>query len=185
MKSGLFTIFIILILVGCHARSSLRKYASVLQPKLSYDTSRQTIIAYDKAGHFFDDYGYTIGNFNQQDLKTIDSLLIEAVLSHNNEQNEQKLPHRMIDFVSGKYREQLVALTGTTKRTGKVKGMNVTWGRKGVNYAWVNCFCSRSRKVDKYWKTEIISVDDGGPCFFNLMIDLTNKKYFDMDVNGR
>lgn len=156
------------------------------QHELEFDTTRQTIITYDEAGYLLDDYGYERGQFIQQDFLVIDSLITIAVLSHNQEHSELKLPHRIINLDEDNYRQQLVALTGTSKKKGKVKGMTITWGQKGVRYAWVNCFCSYGpSKRDSYWRTVFIQVDDGGKCYFNLMIDLTNKQYFDMEVNGR
>lgn len=48
---------------------------------------------------------------------------------------------------------------------------------------WVNCFCDASWATN--WDTEILQVFDGGNCFFNLKIDLTTKRYFDVIVNGQ
>jgi hypothetical protein len=52
---------------------------------------------------------------------------------------------------------------------------------KGEKEIWINFFCN-----DWYmdWKKEIIIVKDGGDCFFNLKINLTTRKYYDLMING-
>jgi hypothetical protein len=51
---------------------------------------------------------------------------------------------------------------------------------KGEKEVWVNCFC----EADQNWRNEIVIVEDGGNCFFNLKINLTNKTYSRISVNG-
>jgi hypothetical protein len=63
-----------------------------------------------------------------------------------------------------KYKRQIIAVTND----------------KGEKEVWVNCFCINA----DYWKKEIVTVFDGGQCFFNLKINLTTKKYYDFNVNG-
>ncbi len=46
----------------------------------------------------------------------------------------------------------------------------------------MNSFCTT---LDNRWKTEFILVDDGGNCFFNFKINLTTKKYYELNVNGK
>jgi hypothetical protein len=52
---------------------------------------------------------------------------------------------------------------------------------KGEKVVWVNCFCS---KWDRNWKKELIRVEDGGSCYFNVTINLVTGKYDDLRVNG-
>ncbi len=54
----------------------------------------------------------------------------------------------------------------------------------GDKIIWVNCFCSSESENMKNWKKEIILVADGGNCFFNVKINLKNKAYYDLLVNG-
>ena len=51
---------------------------------------------------------------------------------------------------------------------------------KNQKCVWVNCFCDEI----EYWKKDIVLVDDGGTCYFNLKINLDKGKYFDFAVNG-
>ncbi|OQP66504.1 hypothetical protein A3860_13545 [Niastella vici] len=51
---------------------------------------------------------------------------------------------------------------------------------KGEKVVWVNCFCGTSRN----WKKDLIVVNDGGSCYFNVTINLTSHKYENLIVNG-
>ena len=50
-----------------------------------------------------------------------------------------------------------------------------------TNVVWVNSFCD---KDEPNWRKEIVSVKDGGHCFFNFKIDLKTLTFFDLFVNG-
>lgn len=54
----------------------------------------------------------------------------------------------------------------------------------GHQVIWINCFCSTLDPKDSSWKTQVYGVDDGGDCYFSVKIDLTEKKYFDLVING-
>jgi hypothetical protein len=54
---------------------------------------------------------------------------------------------------------------------------------KGEKVVWVNCFCDDG-SAKKYWAQEVVVVRDGGNCFFNLKINLTKGRYYDLMVNG-
>lgn len=51
---------------------------------------------------------------------------------------------------------------------------------KGDKEVWVNCFCAD----ESYWRTQVVSVDDGGNCYFNVKINLTKSLCYDLMVNG-
>ena len=53
---------------------------------------------------------------------------------------------------------------------------------RGEKEVWVNSFCTRPEGPE--WKKEIILVNDGGSCYFNLTINLTKKTFKDFQVNG-
>ena len=102
------------------------------------------------------------------DLKLIDDLLNEAVNDFNETQEKrQKDGDTFGSFIDlKKYKRQYIPQEN----------------KNGTREVWVNCFC-RSHD-DKKWQNELVMVRDGGNCFFNLKIDLTNKKYFEFSVNG-
>jgi hypothetical protein len=47
---------------------------------------------------------------------------------------------------------------------------------------WIYCFCASEKTL--HWKEYFVSAMDGGDCFFNLKLNLTNKTAFDVKVNG-
>jgi hypothetical protein len=49
---------------------------------------------------------------------------------------------------------------------------------------WINALCRNSNSYDDKWKKSIIRVKDGGSCYFNLYINLTEKSYENFIVNG-
>jgi hypothetical protein len=56
---------------------------------------------------------------------------------------------------------------------------------KGELEVWVNCFCPLFFSFD--WRNRIFSrdmVDDGGSCFFDLIINLHTLQYYHFGMNG-
>lgn len=53
---------------------------------------------------------------------------------------------------------------------------------KGEKEIWINFFCDDLG--NETWKVDLVVVDDGGNCFFNLKVNLTNKSYSELSVNG-
>ncbi len=52
---------------------------------------------------------------------------------------------------------------------------------------WISCFCKdffTYSEDPQRWRTEIIQIDDGGNCVFNLKINITKRTYYDFYVNG-
>ena len=64
------------------------------------------------------------------------------------------------------YKRQLVAVTNA----------------KGEKTVWINCFCRDDNQAS--WRQHIVSVDDGGNCYFNIKLNLTRRTWYDMMVNG-
>jgi len=49
---------------------------------------------------------------------------------------------------------------------------------------WINCFCSDLDNEFLDWRKSIVIVSDGGSCFFNLIINLSNHSFSNLQVNG-
>ena len=54
----------------------------------------------------------------------------------------------------------------------------------GEKIIYINCFCYAIDEYFKKWKTDLIVVDDGGNCFFNVKANLSKKEYYELMVNG-
>ena len=132
---------------------------------IKIDTSKTAIIPFDKKGYYPFDNSFKPASLTQDEIISIDSLLIACIKDYNNSLDKD---HKewSIDLKKYNYRKQLIVVTN----------------KKGEKEVWVNCFCDTWGN-DK-WKTEIMMVDDGGNCYFNFKINLTNKKFYDLGVNG-
>lgn len=132
---------------------------------IKIDTSKTAIVPIDPKAIFLDSTLIQLA-LTQEELKTIDSLLIACVNDYNSHQGKDGKQLK-IDLNKYNYRKQLLV--------GKSK--------EGDKKVWVNCFCQTWSKVN--WRTEIIRVNDGGDCYFNFVIDLTSKKFHDLRVNEK
>jgi hypothetical protein len=90
------------------------------------------------------------------DLKTIIELYKKCVHENN------------IDTSHFHYRRQYVPFIDTD----------------GHRKVWINCFCSDFNFSYPFWKKSIVLVDDGGSCFFNVVINLTDNSFTNFEVNG-
>ncbi|MBC7495268.1 MAG: hypothetical protein H7221_09695 [Flavobacterium sp.] len=132
---------------------------------IQFDTLKTAIILFDKKGNYPFDNSYKPTTLTQNDIKIVDSLLIVCLTKYNNSLNDDDKELR-IDLKKYNYRKQLI----------------VVINKKGEKEVWVNCLCHNWD--NSKWKTEIIVVDDGGNCYFNLKINLTTKRFYNLSVNG-
>jgi hypothetical protein len=94
-------------------------------------------------------------DLKNEDLRLIDSILVSI--------GSQKISTRMDNY----YRQCLSVINS-----------------KNEIEVWVNCFCKNSMIKKEEAQHRIINVDDGGKCFFNIKINLSTKKYYDLFING-
>jgi len=157
------------------SKPTLQKSVSLQRPNadtMTVDTSR---IALLPSNDLFPFEGAQKASLNTQELKLIESILFEAIQTYNVERAKQfaqyktKYPNDALDKKQflidlAEYKRQYIAVVN----------------KQGQKEVWINCFCTD----DFAWKREIVTVLDGGKCFFNLKINLTQKQYFDFAVNG-
>ena len=56
---------------------------------------------------------------------------------------------------------------------------------KGEKEVYVNCFCRNDNSsFGREWRTKLLLIDGGGTCFFSIKINLTQKKSYELMVNG-
>lgn len=87
----------------------------------------------------------------------------ETNIEHLNQSN--KMP--VIDKKLNKYIRQYVGFINS-------KGEKIIW----INFIWKNYFS------DSDYKNDIIFVKDGGSYYWNIKVDVNNKKLYDLRVNG-
>jgi hypothetical protein len=143
------------------------------------DTNSITIIPFDTTLYWIFKNAKQ-AQLNNKDLETIDKLLTQCINEDNliqrkrYEQLSNQFPnnnYKLSDFVINlnNYKKQLIPITNA----------------KGEKEVYINCFCvSRNNNWNNNWKTDLIMVDDGGNCFFQLKVNINQKKYYDLMVNG-
>jgi len=127
-----------------------------------YDTSKVIVFDYPAPGAFLFDSAYRSTVLTKTDFLNIEKLLTLCITKYNRRQKSWK----RIDLRG--YVRQIVPVINS----------------KGEKIVWINCLCLYGGE-NKEWRNGIITADDGGKCYFNLKINLTNKLYFDLMVNGQ
>ena len=140
---------------------------------LLYDSSRIAILPFDTSKTWVPKNSISI-KLRQNDIKVIDSLLESAVKNYNSTINlsaayaevpkDFRQPKYFLIDVKD-YRRQYLAFIDNNNQ----------------KFVLVNCFCDQP---SPNWKHYMRSVKDGGKCYFNLIINLTTRNYFDFYVNG-
>jgi hypothetical protein len=93
-------------------------------------------------------------NLSANEIKTLDSILVRCVTDYN----------LKIDIK--KYNRQYIpALTSNNEKI-----------------VYINSLCHIPN--NDYWKKELMTVKDGGECYFQLKVNLNKRTYYDMNVNG-
>lgn len=137
---------------------------------LNTDDFTYTVIRFDKS------YTWIFKNAEPSDLtveeiKETERLLLTCIEEYNREpyplkaHPEYKLDKNKFIIDLTQYKKQFIPVLN----------------RKGEKEVWVNCFCEDNFND---WKQQIVKVQDGGKCFFNVKINLMTKECYGLRVNG-
>lgn len=102
-----------------------------------------------------------ISNLSQLELTQLEHLIQTKITEHNNRTNKQKTIN------SNDYFRQYIVIENN----------------RGEKEVWINFLCEVGQ--GDQWKEEVIIVDDGGECYFNIIINLTKKTIIRFIINGR
>lgn len=185
MKKHCITISLLFLLILCTVSCRIKDKVQDLSitSKILYggsdlvgmavDSSAIAILPYDNTEMMF--YSKFI-ECKPSDLTITDLEIIEFLLAdyigqynvtieerYNNASEPEKDLYQSIDLK--KYKRQYIAVVDN----------------RNERRVWINCFCSFGN-ID--WHKNVISVMDGGNCFFNLYINLDTRTCYDMTVNG-
>jgi hypothetical protein len=103
------------------------------------------------------------GNAKAIDLTNTDLDIIDSLINIGIKQN-----HKKIHFLPNDYYKQCVAILNA----------------QNEKEVWINFLCKKAG-FSKNFRYYVIHVDDGGDCFLSLKINLNNKLYYNLGVNGR
>lgn len=147
--------------------SNLKRYQNVVSAIKSFALKHKknaksvadnsVVIDYDPSKHkyIFESGGFV--KLNNLELDELENYIEKAVDKYNQNNGEK------INDLS-KYKRQFIIVTDKNKD----------------RIVWANLFCSEF----KSWKKSVVVVDDGGNCYFNLYINLTQRSFEPLNVNG-
>jgi hypothetical protein len=116
-------------------------------------------------------------SLSDSDFVTIDEVLSVCIDKYNREQTiEYKKMVKKFPQNDFQLKDFIINLKMYYRQYIVVKNL------KGEKEVWVNCFCT-VQNMD-YWKKQVVFVDDGGNCFFNVRINLSKRTFTDFIVNG-
>src|SRR5688572_21668365 len=170
------TVLAFIITIGCTSCEQAKTHNQKnLDQPIQADTSLFAILPFDTTQHWFFKDGQPTG-LSSKELSRIEHILKKCISDYNPEQEkrieeinkehpEYKLnkDHFIIDL--SKYKRQYVPVLNA----------------KGEKEVWINCFCNT---WNSDWKKNVIFVHDGGNCYFNVKVNLTTGKYYELIVNG-
>jgi hypothetical protein len=161
--------FLVLIIICSYLLiSCIRKHSatsSTIGDKNISDTSNFVVIPLDSVGFRMFDTLYKPTELSLTELETLDSLIKIFAKDNEGSLSTDKVGHSKLDLSKRTYKRQYVPAMAPN-------------GQKKV---WVNCLCSNSVED---WRHKVIIVKDGGPCYFNVLINLSDKSYSYFFVNG-
>ncbi|MEO7214099.1 hypothetical protein [Mucilaginibacter sp.] len=153
----------IVLLASFFSFTQPKAVALTQQPKTdtpAIDTSRYAVLPFNKGrdGFIFSK------NFEPATISAKEIQMIEKIISVTTTEHNKQSKSRISN--PGKYYKQIIAVTNL----------------KGEKEVWVNCFCTAYEK--RHWRKGVVLVLDGGPCFFNIKINLSNNTVMSLAVNG-
>jgi hypothetical protein len=147
-------------------------------PLVSADTVDYAVLPSDSSSHLITGFPRNLetATLNAADQRLMDSLMQVLVADYNNKLLSQKpkaadttaLAPSPIDLKD--YKKQYIAVINA----------------KGEKEVWANCFCKAIEKRIEFvdWKKIPVKVIDGGNCFFNVKLNLAQRKAYDLKVNS-
>jgi hypothetical protein len=191
IKCGNCSILIFIIISFCCCGQ--KKTNTVVQePNIADfpDTTKIAILPYDTINcrWFFKDCSQA--ELTYEDFVTIESILKECIATYNMEEEAHfkemcnKYPQSASDI-----RRDSIDLTRYWRQ------YIVVINPQGEKETFINFFCNQPEDIiedgdeirfvpSDRWKSRLVVVMDGGKCYFQIIINLNTKKWYDFMVNG-
>lgn len=132
---------------------------------LPYDSSRIAVLRYDSTVHWpFDSTNHS-AQLEAGDFRRLDSLISKAIVLYNLTVDSSQWKYSAIDTNRFNYKRQYLPVIDS----------------KGHKLVFANFFC---RHYDRDWKTRLFVVDDGGNCYFSMIVNLNTAEVKRLSVNG-
>lgn len=105
-------------------------------------------------------------------------LIIQRAIVENNRLQKKALERHNREYPEYPWKETGYELSTDGFKRQYVPAINEI----GQKIIWINFFCDDWG--NEQWKSEIITVLDGGNCYFQIMVNLATKSYSELGVNG-
>jgi hypothetical protein len=163
----------LVLIISCNEKSSKEKVIlnnKSFRPIL--DTSKFAILSFETSGKLGFDSTYSSTTLNDSDLLKLEVLIYQSIQQYNSRLGKEEFEYYGVDTGQSHYRMQIIPALN----------------HKGQKEIWINGFCSHwNESLEPFrqdWKKQLVSVKDGGNCYFNFKINLATKKYYAFSVNG-
>ena len=146
------------------------------------DTSRYVVLKFDTSrdNHLFKSVDKPM-NLSASEIAKIEMMIAKKVTEYN--KTENAFQDSMNKKIYRKEPVNAVAFDNLIHRPEKYyKQFLAIINPKGEKEVWVSCFCDKQDNT--YWKKDWVNVDDGGSCYFQIKINLTNNTVLGFYVNG-
>jgi hypothetical protein len=175
----LVIISIIAILSACNntkEKGNSEVNQTTAEPKFDLPKSEYVILPYDTSWYWVFK-GAEQTELSKSELVEIEKIIENAVVENNKQQNDELTKH------NNTYPDNQWTETGFELKTKGFKRQYVpVINENGEKEVWINFFCDDWGSEN--WKSDILMVHDGGNCYFNLKVKLTNKTYSELSING-
>ena len=137
------------------------------------DTTNFTIIKFDKSNHAVFNKSYKQTKLSKTEIKDLQKVLDSIVNLHNQFlKMDSSINYNDLAIDLNQYKRQFIP------------AINI----KGEKEVLVNCICLQDipslTKSKINWRKDSFKVNDGGKCYFHLVINLRTKEYKYFTVNG-
>lgn len=174
----LFAILLFSSIFGCSEQFFRKtdKHLTLPNKNLTGDANKISIL------EFQTDWDWIYKNpqpasLNNSEIDTIE-LILNRVVFENNIKQEELLKNHNKKYPNNKWTKTRFELDLKDKKRQYIAVIN----EHGEKEVWVNLFCDSFEGED--WKTELIFVEDGGNCYFNVKINLEKNTYSELMING-
>lgn len=140
------------------------------------DTINYVIFKFDTTKTWIFPSNYKPTNLTVDEIQEIQNLMKQYIDIYNeNQKKELEVTMKRFNEDTSELEKYLINLKNYKQQFIPVINPS---GEKEV---WVNCVCNNAI-VD--WRKDIINIQGGGICFFNLKVNLTQKKCYYLVVTG-
>lgn len=152
------------------------KDSTVQLCRVKADTSTIAFLPFDTSYYWiFEDYSKCRNTeLSPQELDTVEALVQQCVTQYMNARTDQQ------DVAGSTTRKDPYRIA----RSGYVLQCIAVVNADGEKEVWVNALCDRSVDIKARWRKQIILVQDGGGCYYQLKVNLSKGTYRDLHVNG-